>query len=69
MQPGATAGWMCANREALILVAMDSHRPAPFDPDAANDPARTMRWIPLVIPLAAAMILGLMAFIWLAVLT
>ena len=59
---------MCATRGNLILVAMDLHRPAPFDPDAVNDPARTMRWIPWVIPLAAAMILGLMAFIWLAVL-
>ena len=47
---------------------MDSYNPAPFDPEASDELARTMRWIPLVIPLAGALILVLTLLVWAAVL-
>ena len=47
---------------------MDSHNPTPFDPEASDEFAHTMRWIPLVIPLAGALILVLTLLVWVAVL-
>jgi hypothetical protein len=42
---------------------MDSNRPL-SDPEATDELARTTRWIPLVIPLAGALILIAVALLW-----
>jgi len=42
---------------------MDSHTTSPFDPDASNDPAQAMRWLPLVMPLATVLILALVGLV------
>lgn len=56
-------------RTGLILMAMDSQRrPLPLDPEHPDDLARTTRWIPLVIPVAGALILAITLLVWIAVL-
>jgi len=56
-------------RTGLILMAMDSQRrPLPLDPEHPDDLAHTTRWIPLVIPVAGALILAITLLVWIAVL-
>ena len=55
-------------RAGVILWIMGPTPSAPFDPEASDDLALTTRWIPLVIPLSAVMILAMMMLIWIEVL-
>ena len=56
---------MRARRAAPILRTMDSHHTLPADRGSSNEVTRTMLGALLTVPLAVALILGLLGLAWL----